>query len=99
MEVFAGILFVVAALFNFLGLAIDSELAITVHIIKFIIGVAAIVILFNIGAPMWMYAVSILSVVFGLIGGCLAVNESFAAFPMIIGGIAGSLAVGLSLFF
>ena len=99
MEILAGVLLLVAIIFNFLGLAIDSELTIIIHIVKFIIGAIAIVILFNIGVPSWMYIVSILSVGVGFLGGCIASSGSLVAFPMIIIGFIGNIIVGISLFF
>ena len=100
MSILAGVLFLIISIIPFIFLFVDSGLAILGHVIKLLIGVAAIAILFNIGAPIWMSIISIASVLIGLVGGILAVSGgSLAAFLFIMGGLTGNIAVGVSLLF
>ena len=102
MDIVAGVLLIIVGLETFISLGIDIEYVILVHIGKLIIGVVAIVIMFNIGVPLWMPIVSIASVACGFIGGFCCV-EDFMDGPtgviLILIGVVGVLAVGVALFF
>ena len=98
----AGILLIISALSSFVGVFIDSRLAIVVHIIKLIIGAVGIVFLFKFGAPIWMSILAIVSVLAGFIGGSIATASeegSILTFTMVVGGIVCNIVIGVLCFF
>lgn len=62
MNILVGILFILSALITFLGLVVDEDYYIVVHVIRSIISFSALVIMFIIGAQIWMYILGVLSV-------------------------------------
>ena len=101
MNILVGILFILSALITFLGLVVDEDYYIVVHIIRSIISFSALIIMFIIGANLWMYIVGIISVAIHIFiifksvfdwDTPLLIVADFASF-------FGAMAVGIAIFF
>lgn len=101
MNILTGILFILSALITFVAFAIDEDYYIALHVIRSILSFTALIIMFIIGASLWMYIVGAFSVaihVFIIFKSIfdwdtpLLIVADFASF-------FGAMAVGIAIFF
>lgn len=101
MNILVGILFILSALITFLGLVVDEDYYIVVHIIRSIISFSALIILFIIGANLWMYIVGIISVAIHIFIIFKSVFDWDTPLVTVLdfASFFGALAVGIAIFF
>lgn len=101
MNILAGILLIAATLASFLTLVLDSDFAMTIHIIKGIVNLVAIIIVFYISAPIWIGIVAILGTIMGFVAGLLGVKGSchvYISLTLLIVGMLCTFLSGVELF-
>ena len=96
MNIFVGILFYVTVAASIIPIGDEGARFIGI-LVKLLIGVIATVILFNIGAPVWMCVLAISSVLAGFLGALVQDSAGFAI--MWLCGLLGNAVLGTSLIF
>ncbi len=102
MNILVGILLIAATSASFLTLALDSDFAMSIHVIKAIVSLVAIIIAFCISAPLWIGIVAVIGTIIGFVGGLLGVEgdcDVYIPFTFIIVGMICTLLSGIAIFF
>lgn len=101
MNILVGILFILSTLITFCAFMIDDDYYIALHVVRSVLSFAALIIMFILGAEIWMYIIGALSVaihIFLIFRNAFDWDTPFS-FVLDVISFFGALAVGIAIFF